>query len=537
MTPSQKRFFSILLLMTIIAFILFLPPNSAVSENMALLQMFQPDEATPLPNVFHMIAPAENLNQALRSFVFYEFYDYGFPYFGLSAALLLPLQWLGYISNLSLVMLILRQFVSVLPMLAALLLLVYMQDGFRTYRSVVLYVLLLCVPAVVRNNLWWHADGISFLFVALTLFFLQRDKLQFGRNFLFAAATAGIATAIKLAGVYFFLAIGLTLFLGLYLKKASWKKLIGKAAAFLFVMALFYLIANPFLLSHWARTAYGYVLHKVFSEISLGYGVVYDKGLAAAWPDMKKFFGEAVFLLLALGAAIWGAWRGPQRLLHGLILAWFIPTTILVLTVTHFTFQYWMPVALPLLSSLIILFPEKWTFNKTAFKSGLLKSTAKLAYIPILLLVFVQIGLFVNQDIKIINGSIHKADNNPRIQFYDQALNALAPLPVGGQYRVYYDYRLYAPETPGWMIETTYELLEYGYIQEKNFDILLLLEQRIRDYLNPDVTGIDPEVFARNQQFYRDAEKGTISGYHLIYRNDTGLVFVRDDLDQEYFQK
>ena len=536
MTPTQKRNFFILLFMTMIVFILFSWPNSAASENLAMIQMFQPDEVTPLPYVFHMIAPSDNLNQALRSFVFYEFYNYGFPYFGLSAALLLPLQWLGQITNLSLVMLILRQFSNVLPMLAALLLLVYMQDGFRTYRSVVLYALLLCVPAVVQNNLWWHADGISFFFIALTLFFLQRDNLQFGRNFLFAAATAGIATAIKLAGVYFFLAIALTLLLGLLLKKASWKKLVGMGVAFIFVMALFYVIANPFLLSHWARTAYGYIMHKEIFEISGGYGVVYEKGLTAAWPDMKKSFGGAVFLLVALGAAIWGAWRSPQRLLHGLILAWLIPTTMLVLFVTHFKFQYWMPVALPLLSSLIIIFPEKWTLNTAVFKSGFVKTIAILGQVLLLLIVFVQGTSFVKQDLRNIIGTLHKADNNPRIQFYAQTLDAIAALPAGA-YHVYYDYRLYAPETTGWTIETAYELLEYGYIQEKNFDILLLLEQRIRDYLNPEVTGLDSEVFARNQQFYRDADNGTITGYHLIYRNDVGLVYVRDDLYLNYFQK
>jgi hypothetical protein len=131
---------------------------------------------------------------------------------------------------------------------------------------------------------------------------------------------------------------------------------------------------------------------------------------------------------------------------------------------------------------------------------------------------------------------VHKADNNSRIQFYDQTLNALAPIPSGNYY-VYFDYRLYVPNTPGWRIETAYDLLEYSFIQEKNFDILLLLEQRIRDYLNPDVTGIDPEVFARNQKFYRDAENATITGYHLVYRNDVGLVFVREDLYQKYFHK
>ena len=501
-----------------------------------MVQMFQPDEASPLPYVFHMIAPAENFNQALRAFVFYEYYYYGFPYFGLSAALLLPLQWIGYITNTPLVMLILRQLVSLLPMLAALLLLIYLQDNFRTYRSVVLFAILLCVPAVVQNNLWWHPDGLTFLLAVLTIFFLKRDNLHFGWNFLLAAAMSGVATASKLVGVYFFLAVGLTLILGLLLKKASWKKLIGMATAFLLVMALAFLIANPFLLSHWARTAYGNIFHKQVSLLSEGYGVVYEKGLTAAWPLMRQSYGEAIFLLIALGAAIWGAWRGPQRLLHGLILAWFFPITILVLFVTHFKFQYWIPVALPLFSSLIVLLPEKWNLNRAAFKSGFVKATAKLAPVFILLVVLIQTALFLNQDIQIFNESLHRADNNPRIQFYDQILNALSPLPVGPVY-VYYDYRLYVPETTGWTTQTSYDLLEYSYIQENNFDILLLLEQRIRDYLNPNVTGIDPDVFARNQQFYRDAENETISGYHLVYRNNLGLVYVREDLYQNYFQK
>jgi hypothetical protein len=58
----------------------------------------------------------------------------------------------------------------------------------------------------------------------LTIFFLKRDNLHFGWNFLLAAAMSGVATATKLVGVYFFLAVGLTLLLGLLLKKASWKK-------------------------------------------------------------------------------------------------------------------------------------------------------------------------------------------------------------------------------------------------------------------------------------------------------------------------
>ena len=158
-----------------------------------------------------MIAPASTVNLALRHFIFYDYYYYGFPYFAISALFVLPLQWLGRLGDMPLVMLILRQFVSVLPLLAALLLLVYMQDGFRSYRSPVLFIFLLSVPAGVENNSWWHPDGLTFLLVVLTIFFLKRDNLRFGKYFLLAAAMSGVATATKLIGLHFFLAVGLTL--------------------------------------------------------------------------------------------------------------------------------------------------------------------------------------------------------------------------------------------------------------------------------------------------------------------------------------
>ena len=536
MDSKQKRIFILLLVIATGIFALFILPNNVGSQNLSMVQMFQPDEAAPLPSVFHMIAPANSLNQALRSFVFYDYYYYGFPYFSFSALLLLPLRWMSRLGNLPLVMLILRQMVSVLPMLAALLILVYMQDGYRTYRSPVLFAILLSVPAVVQNDLWWHPDGITFLLVVLTIYFLKRDNLHFGPNFLLAAALCGIATATKLVGVYFFLAVALTLVLGFLLKKASWKKLVGMGLVFIFVMGLAYLVANPFLLSHWARTAYGYIMNKQTGWLADGYGVVYEKGLAAAWPLIHESYGELIFLLVALGAAIWGALHGRERLLHSLILAWFVPVTVVVLWVTHFKFQYWMPAALPLFSSLVVILPEKWAIDRAALKFPLVRKASLLISAAALLVVLVQFILFIGGDVRRFSSDLHRADNNPRIQFYDQAVNALMPLPSGPMH-VYYDYRLYVPETPGWTTETNYNLLEYTYIEQGKFDILLLLEQRILDYLNPNATGIDPALFARNQQFYRDADNEKIKGFHLVYRNSLGLVFVRDNLYEQYYSK
>ena len=158
------------------------------------------------------------------------------------------------------------------------------------------------------------------------------------------------------------------------------------------------------------------------------------------------------------------------------------------------------------------------------------------ARLALLLVLFIQFGLFVSSDVQAFNSRMHRQQNSTSIQWYDKALAALKPLPDANLH-VYYDYRMYVPGKHGWVTDTNFDLLEYGYIQQNHFDVLLLLDQRIRDYLNPNVTGIDPALFARNQQFYRDANNQTVTGYHLIYRDSFGLIYVQDKLYQKYYSK
>ncbi len=111
-----------------------------------------------------------------------------------------------------------------------------------------------------------------------------------------------------------------------------------------------------------------------------------------------------------------------------------------------------------------------------------------------MLIVLGQTAFFVRYDIQQYDKRLHRAENNPRIVFYEQTLVELAPA-TGSPLDVYYDYRLYVPNTPDWKTTTTYDLLNYNYIQENQFDVLLLLEDRINDYLNPRAVGIDPAEF------------------------------------------
>jgi hypothetical protein len=514
--------------LSILFFVIFAWPNLKASINLSMVQVFEPDEAVLIPYILHMISPAVNLSQFLHQFIFYDYYFYGFPFFAISALVLLPLQWLGHISNMPLVMVILRQGVSVIPMMAAILVLIFMQDGFRTYRSPIFYIFLMSAPAVIQNNFWWHPDGLTILFAVLTIYFLKRDNLNFGRNFLIAAVTTGVAAAIKLVGFYFFLAIALTLILGFLLKRVSRKQIIGMSLAFLLVMALSYLVANPFLVSHWAREAYLDIFTKQTTLLQEGYGIVYAKGLEAALPVLNQFYGGVVILLIAFGTALWGAIKGPDRLLQALILAWFFPITVMVFFLTHFKFQYWLPVGLPLFSSLILLYPEKLRGYLPFAKSNILRSL-------LALVVLIQFLLFLRSDFPTFWGRVNRAENNPRIGFYDQAVKSLVPaanLPL----KVYYDYRLYLPAQASWDTTTTYDMLNYDYLTRNDFDILVLLEQRIQDYLNPSAVGIDPPQFSKSQAFYRDAEAGDIKGYHLVYRDKIGLVLIRNSIYEKYFQ-
>lgn len=202
--PPQKKIICILLFLSIVYFLIFIPPNIAASKNLAMVSVFEPDEAVPLPYVFNMIRPADNLKNALLQFAFYKYYFYGFPYFAYSAFVLLPLQWLNQINNIPLVMLFLRQLVSLLPLLVAIWVLVYLQTRFRGYRAILLFIFLVSLPVVVRNNFWWHPDGLAILFAILAIFFSKKTISALEEIFIFLQSCAGFLLPLKeLAFSYF----------------------------------------------------------------------------------------------------------------------------------------------------------------------------------------------------------------------------------------------------------------------------------------------------------------------------------------------
>ena len=522
MQKPNKLVVWILIVISVMIFALFCIPNSKASEDYSMLTIFEPDEGAIYTVVDRMTYPRGSFGESLNHFINYDFYHYGFPFFGLSSALAYPIRWAGEFENTALLMLVLRQLVSVLPMIGALLLLVYMHDGFRTYRSVVLYVLLWLIPASVRNSMWLHPDGLAFFLAVLVIYFLWKDKLSFKRYFYWAAAICGVLIATKLIGVFFFLTILMLLVWGIKDKTLTFKQAVNKGLRFILVMGIAFILANPFVFNFEALKTYAFTFYKETFEVSKGYALVYPVGIKFAWPYMREAYGEAFFLLLALICSIASLKYRKDKLLPALTIAWFIPLTFTVFTVTHFKYQYWLPAAMVMLSNLVIIFP------KPPFRQP--RPLLQRILIPIaLILVILQTSLFIKQDIGIIIEQTNRAETSQALEFNRLAKAKLTPLD-GQNLRVYHDYRMYVPYYPGWLLTYSFDMLNDHFIQEGNFDVLFLQKQRIRDYLNPEVVAIDQAELEQAREFYRSADAGNIPGFQVLFENEFGKLFVRDAL-------
>ncbi|MBW6467102.1 MAG: hypothetical protein K0B06_11405 [Brevefilum sp.] len=518
-----------LIAVSIAFFILISIPNAKASENIAMVSMFEPDEGVLIPVIQGMITPKDTIKDNIYYFFLYGFYDYGFPFFAPSALVSLPLQWLNQIDNIPILMLTLRQLISVLPMLLSVLLLVYLHDRFRTIRSILLTIFLLLMPAVIRNGFWWKPDGIVLLLSVIVLYFLYTDQHQLGWRFLAAAFFCGVLTATKLVGAYFFLAVGLAIIWGLVKKDVTWKKAIVRSMAFIGIMAITFVLSNPFLLHGLHRTWYINIFRKNADVLSFGYGIIYDRGLRASWPLMRQYYGEAIFIIVTLGITIWNIIKQETRFLHALTLAWFVPLTISVITFSHFKYQYWLPVAIPLFCNWVTFLPQKIRLDlKTP-------SLGQVIRIILLVIFFVQTILFGVQSTQMLIERTYRAENNAELIFYDLAMDQLEPIGDNTVY-AYYDYRLYMPAKQNWVTETSFDLLDYDFIESRNYDVLFLLQQRINDYLHPNAVGVDPESFARARAFYQDAQDGSLEGYILLYRNETALLYIREDVCRRDFE-
>lgn len=536
MTTTQKHIFFILIFISLVYFAAFIPANNTGAKDEMMISLFEPDEFAQYPVVMKMLTPRDTFKHSLLNFFTYGHYYYGTPFYAASAFLLLPIKLAGSLkASTQLNMLLLRQLISILPMLGALLLLVHMQTKFNSYvKSIGLFVFLLSVSAVVENSLWWHVDSLAVFFIALTLFLLDKDDLRFSRDFYLAAAATGLAAGTKVLGLFFVLTIPTYLIIGLARGKLAWKDVFIRGAIFVAIMAVTIVIVNPFMLLRGEFNDMVQTLTRQSRSQNKGWTLNYAKGPASWFPIIRELYGSLTFVSLALAAVALGIWRGKNPIRHVLILTWALPLTLYTLFVvaikpTHF----FLPVLLPVYSSLIVFleFPPFATDKPRAPISWLWGGI-------VIALVGMQFAGFIHKDAELYGNVIAREQNEKALVFYQIIERDYLPkIQSEEELKVFRDVRMYFPDNEKWNVRS-YWNSKYSTIEKIRPDIIILWAQRIADYTHEgaQANAVDPEAFQDTYQFYVDAKNDQIRGYRLVYRNEEGLMFASDAVYEQFFK-
>ncbi|MCC6148328.1 MAG: hypothetical protein IT308_12280 [Anaerolineaceae bacterium] len=360
MNQKQKRVFRLLLAMSLIYFTVMIFPNNQGADDPRLLAITSQDEGFQYPFLLRMLTPGETFKETLTHIFSYHHYIYGYPFYVASALVSLPFHLVwgeGLVEHTQIHLLMLRQLISVLPMLASILLLVYLQTRFKSpWRAIGLFVFLATIPGIVRQNLtWWHPDALAILFAILVFYFLDRDNLHLKKHFYLAALFCGLSAGTKLLGFFFILVIAGYLFLGLAKKKFTLQK--ASLAGLLFIVVMFtaLLFSNPLLLIPQTRADILETHLSHFNSFHSGWENTdsYNRDPITWLPVLKRWYGSIFFLMFALVSLIAACLQGKARRLNLLILLWVLPYTLYLLTVIAVRpDHYWMPVFLPLFSAI-----------------------------------------------------------------------------------------------------------------------------------------------------------------------------------------
>ena len=545
MNDAQKKNLWVIASIGIIYFCIFIFPNLAGSKDPIMLSVFEQDEFAEYPFVLRMLTSDLSFYQTIRYFVIYLFYYYGYPFFFLSGLVLLPIKWIigpEWTLHTQLIVLVLRQMINVLPGILSVGLLVYMQTRFISrWKTVILFIGLLVFPPLVANNIWWHPDGLLLFFSVLTLFFLDRDHLSFSKNFYFAAITVGLAVSIKIIGLFFFLAIFVYLIYGLWQKKLALRKLAQTGMLFIGIMVLSYLLTNPVVLLPIERTEVLAAYKSGFSQLTSGF---YEKssGLIRwidSWPNLRKSYGQWVFILISLLIPLFGIYRKENRLVNLMIFSWAIVNYVyFTFFVTVMKDYYLLPSALPLVSSLatlFVFFPDR---IKDDWKCIFIKKKFLLLSISIII-IFIQLALFMRISISAVINTISKENDSKSIQFFEKLDQSfLSKIPINRNLVIYRDWRAYVREQPNWKIEMEWKFANYDYLATIKPDVLILEFENIHYFSDESVmqNSLDQSLGIPRYVFYADASAENINGYRLIYKDNFGYAFISNELFEAYFK-
>ncbi|MCL5611128.1 MAG: hypothetical protein M1485_01015 [Chloroflexi bacterium] len=294
------------------------------------------------------------------------------------------------------------------------------------------------------------------------------------------------------------------------------------------------LISNPFLFfpSQFVRMVR--IMTQQSAAMSSGWTLTEAKGPASWLPIINQFYGQLIFIALAFIALALGIWRGANKTLHPLIAAWAIPFGLYMLfAIAIKSTHFFLPILLPVYGSLVVLleFPPFVSEKPRPFIPWLWGGL-------VIALITYQFVVYINQDIALYRNVLGREDTEQSLVFYHIIERNYLPLIKSAEpLTVFRDVRMYFPDTPKWVIRS-YWKSNYTIIDEVHPDLIVLWSQRIRDYTQQGALGsaVDLVSFQDMYQFYIDADKGQLRGYHLIYRNEEGLFFISDALYQQFFK-
>ena len=529
----------ILLFLGAVYFFLFWPINSLGARDQIMISIFEPDEFAQYSHPLRMLdQPGKTLNQSIYRFTAYQHYYYGYPFYFYSAVALLPLKFISGLDNTAYNMLFLRQLVSVLPMIAAVMLLVYLQTRFQSYlRSIFLFILLLTVPAVFRNNTWWHPESLVFLFIVLTFYFLYKDDLSFGKCFYFSAIACGIAIATKLIGLFFFITIPTYILLGVYQGRINFMKAVKSSIIFVVLMAITFVACSPFLLFASERKAAFNIQLRQSEAMSDGFVLSYAKGPAAWFSLIDNNYAQPLFLLASLVSLGIGIAKKETRLLSLLIATWSIPFMLyLLFTVVIKPKHFFIPILLPVFSTLPFLFDAVWPRTFRLVKANLVKFVLLAVT---LVVVLTQVIYNFNFDAKHYLAELNKEKDSQAIQFYEKLDEIVfSKISADDHLVIFRDVHTYVKDLPRWDVKYRWGLYDYTVIKNSNADVLILWKQMLYDYTQAGAAerALDQIKFSEARRFYNDALNHNVEGYHLIYQDDFGFAYISVALYDRYFK-
>lgn len=529
----------ILLFLGAVYFFLFWPINSLGARDQIMISIFEPDEFAQYSHPLRMLdQPGKTLNQSIYRFTAYQHYYYGYPFYFYSAVALLPLKFISGLDNTAYNMLFLRQLVSVLPMIAAVMLLVYLQTRFQSYlRSIFLFILLLTVPAVFRNNTWWHPESLVFLFIVLTFYFLYKDDLSFGKCFYFSAIACGFAIATKLIGLFFFITIPTYILLGVYQGRINFMKAVKSSIIFVALMAITFVACSPFLLFASERKAAFNIQLRQSEAMSDGFVLSYAKGPAAWFSLIDNNYAQPLFLLASLVSLGIGIAKKETRLLSLLIATWSIPFMLyLLFTVVIKPKHFFIPILLPVFSTLPFLFDAVWPRTFRLVKANLVKFVLLAVT---LVVVLTQVIYNFNFDAKHYLAELNKEKDSQAIQFYEKLDEIVfSKISADDHLVIFRDVHTYVKDLPRWDVKYRWGLYDYTVIKNTNADVLILWKQMLYDYTQAGAAerALDQIKFSEARRFYNDALNHNVEGYHLIYQDDFGFAYISVALYDRYFK-